>query len=148
MVKPYVKYGVPVFLIILIAAGCKMDASAPYVISKPVCKIGAQDGICRFAGVFFDFYNASAKTVSAIEIHCMIYADSGGKNPFIGSNSIRSRFERPIAPQELKNLCAVLDAYITVIPEKPYIVDQFFIAKIEYTDGSTWTDTFGIYEGE
>jgi hypothetical protein len=117
----------------------------PFVIGKPVCIIAAKPGYYAFGGIEFEFLNISDKKISGMNISFMVYDADTRRNPFIGSNLIKLRFGGDIAPHESKKLIISLDNYMYAAPVKPYIIDFFYIAEINYADGSRWEDTAGVY---
>jgi hypothetical protein len=118
---------------------------APYIISKPSCVIGYRDAYYRFVGIEFGFTNITEKTIVSINISCMVFDADTSKNPFIGSNLLKLSYSGSIAPQSTKEMIISLDRYIYVAPDKPYLIDFFYIAEIKYEDGSSWSDMLGIY---
>ena len=117
----------------------------PYVVSKPVCCIEANEGYYRFAGIEFDFLNTSPKNVCRFTVACMVYDADTNEDPFIGSNTVQFTYEGDIPKNESRSLSISLDPYIYVAPEKPFLIDFFHVTRIEYVDGSSWEDETGIY---
>ena len=76
----------------------------------------------------------------------MIYDAETKKNPFIGSNLIKAVSNETIESGESKELIIPLDKYVYRIPEKPYLIDHFFIRKLTFSDGSVWEDKTGAYK--
>jgi hypothetical protein len=75
----------------------------------------------------------------------MVFDAETSKNPLIGSNIITASFSGNIPSGVKKDLIISLDPYIYVAPEKPYLVDFFYVSRIAYTDGTVWEDRNGIY---
>ncbi|MEL3906607.1 MAG: hypothetical protein P1P65_06225 [Treponema sp.] len=136
------------FFHILFCISCKgvHSGTVPFAVSVPQCKIGAEPGYYEAAGIEFDFYNTSTKDMQEVEVQCMIFDAETKKNPFIGSNIVRAKIRQNIEGGTQKKLIIPLDNYIYIIPEKPYLIDYFFIRKITFNDGSEWKDVFGIYK--
>ncbi|GHV88641.1 hypothetical protein AGMMS50267_10010 [Spirochaetia bacterium] len=131
----------------LVVSSCKFiqDEPPPYVVSKPVCLIEAKPGYFNFAGIEFDFFNASEKAITNIYLSFMVYDADTKKNPFIGSNVIKMSFDGVIKQQEQKKFFISLDNYSFTIPAKPYLIDFFCVTKIIYEDTSQWEDPSGVY---
>jgi hypothetical protein len=110
-----------------------------------VCLIEDKPGYFRFAGIEFDFFNASEKNISNFYISFMVYDADTQRNPFIGSNVIKMSFDGLVRHQELQKFFVNLDDHIYVIPDKPYLIDFFCVTKIIYEDGSRWEDRAGVY---
>ncbi|GHU96926.1 hypothetical protein FACS189483_01380 [Spirochaetia bacterium] len=129
----------------LLASSCAPNEAPPYVVSKPICLIERMSGYFNFAGIEFDFFNAGEKNISDLYVSFIIYDADTKKNPLIGTNIIKVRFNDTIKRQELKKLYISLDSYIYESPAKPYLVDFFCITRISYDDGSLWEDPAGVY---
>ena len=118
--------------------------SCPYLLAHPQVKLGAEDEIQHFAGMNFSLFNDSEKIIERFTVSFMLY-DSEGKNPFVGSNCIVSRCDCHILPGAVENFTISLDSFISVVPEEPYLVDFLYIREIRYSDGSSWSDPYGMY---
>lgn len=129
-------------------AACTLFTSQqiPFTVSKPQCVIGGNEDYYAVAGIVFTFYNTGAKEIKRIEISCMIYDAETKTNPFIGSNLIKAEFNESIGSREQKELIIPLDRYLYRIPDKPYLVDNFFVRKLIFSDGSVWEDKTGAYK--
>jgi hypothetical protein len=133
--------------LVLALASCALtaDSAPPYVISKPFSRSGEKSGHFVFAGIEFTFLNTGSKTISNITVSCMVFDAETSKNPFIGSNIITASFNGDIPAGGKTDLNISLDQYIYAAPEKPYLIDFFYVSRIGYTDGSVWEDRNGIY---
>ena len=137
-----------ILLICFFMLGCHIfhPQGVPFTLSKPECVIGGNEDYYAVAGIVFTFYNTSAKKIKRIEISCMIYDAETKKNPFIGSNLIKAVFNESIGSGEKKELIIPLDRYLYRVPDKPYLIDHFFIRKLTFSDGSVWEDKTGAYK--
>ena len=139
------------FLLMFLTSVCFVCCDAiepeipPYIISKPESKIGTLPGYYQFAGVEFDFFNATTKDISGINISFMVYDSITKKNPLIGSNIISSSYSGGLLRNTSKKMIICLDKYMYVAPDEPYLIDFFYISKISYSDGSQWEDSNGTY---
>jgi hypothetical protein len=50
-----------------------------------------------------------------------------------------------IDPGEEIDLRISLDFFIHYIPDSPFLIDNFSVRRIYYTDKTTWEDPFGIF---
>ena len=121
------------------------DGLPPFTISRPVPAAGAKEGYYAFAGVEFAFLNNSSKTVSSVSVSFMVFDAVTQKNPFIGSNIIKTTFNGAIKPGEKKDFVIPLDPYIYAAPAEPYLIDFFYIPKVAFAGGSVWEDPGGVY---
>lgn len=135
-------------LVCLLMTGCRLfqPQQLPFTVSKPQCVIGGNEDYYAVAGIVFMFYNTGAKEIKRIEISCMIYDADTKTNPFIGSNLIKAGFNESIGSGEQKELIIPLDRYVYRVPDKPFLIDHFFIRKLTFSDGSVWEDKTGAYK--
>lgn len=129
-------------------SACAHTGSIPYGISNPESQIGEIQGLQEFAGIYFTFYNNTEKTVKSFTVSYFVFDNTGEKSPFIGSNVLSSRSFKIIPPNGVQEIHISLDRYINQIPLEPYIIDFFYIKKIEYEDGSVWIDPYGSWMPE
>ena len=118
----------------------------PFIVSKPACEIGGNEDYYAIAGIIFTFYNTSAKDIESIEVSCMVFDSEYKNNPFIGSNLIKAAFHEHIKSGDHKELIIPLDRYLYHAPDKPYLIDHFFVRKLIFNDGSIWEDKTGVYK--
>lgn len=149
-VKPKLKPAIFVALIsVLFAAGfsgcATVDAfSCPYVIDNPRVVLGENDDIHKFAGAYFSVYNDSDKNISEYTVSFLLY-DEEGNNPFIGSNCVVEKIAAEESPHDSREAVISLDSYLSVVPDEPYKIDFMYLREIKYSDGTTWSDPFGMY---
>ena len=141
-----------VFIIIVLflsVLSCSQNSSditnPPFAVTQPEYRSSKEDDRCVLGGVYFDFYNKAESSVIRLETRMNVYDRKTGKAAFLGCGTIESGNEVLIKSREQRKLCVPLDEYITVISEEGYIIDQFYISRIEYEDGSIWEDEFGVY---
>ncbi len=124
---------------------CLHMENIPYAITEPECKIGKVDGFHEFAGIHFVFYNNTEKHVTGFRFSCVVFDSDGESSPLIGSNVISARSLETISAHEGENIIFSLDPYISEIPTEAYVIDFFYVTKIEYSDGSVWDDPYGSW---
>jgi len=108
--------------------------------------IGGNEDYYQIAGIVFTLYNTSGKAMERVEVRCMVFDEETKRNPFIGRNVIQAEFNEVIESGEKKELIIPLDRYMYLIPEKPYLIDHFFIREVRFSDGSVWEDKIGAYK--
>ena len=116
-----------------------------FTVSTPVYKSAEEDDRCMTGGVYFDFYNRSETDVVFLEVRMNVYESDTGKAAFLQGAQITSESEVYVKAGEKRNMCISLDSYITVAPKAPYVIDQFYVRRIVYSDGSEWRDDAGLY---
>lgn len=138
-----------VLLCVLAGSGCTMENPLPYAMTAGELRFGRMEGVCSVAGVFFRLVNTSGREITAVEMTCTIYDHTWRASPFMGNNTIRSRLEVRMAAGEERELCLVLDGHVSGIPQegKEWLVDQLYPCRIEYADGSSWSDPLGLAGG-
>jgi hypothetical protein len=144
--KQAIKYLLLLFMLSFFS--CKefyQPEEIPYVISKPSCVIGSREGYYQFIGIEFNFTNTTDKIVSSVYISFTIFDADTSENPLIGSNLLKLSYTGTVPPQSTKTMIISLDKYIYTVPEKPYLIDFFYIAEIRYEDGNSWSDPQGVY---
>ena len=95
---------------------------------------------CGFTG---SFCNKGEAEVTAFTIVFFVF-DSDGNSPVVGRNNIVLKIEQSVAPREDFDFCISLDKYLQVSDDQDYEVEYLYVSKIDYSDGSLWTDPFGI----
>ena len=137
--------GIALFFFIFLESCSTTDSfSCPYLIENPRVEIGAKEGICEFAGAYFTVYNDSDKNIQEYTVSFLLYDDEGN-NPFIGSNCVVEKISTEENPHESKNAAVCLDSYLSVVPDEPYKIDFMYLREIKYSDGSVWSDPFGMF---
>ena len=136
-----------VIAVLLTIASCGYTATEPppYIISAPYTDITGNLYNYNYAGIRFDFFNRSGKTVRQITASFMLFDSKTGTNPFYGSNVFEIAWSEKIMQSEKREVILSLDMYLHAVPAEPYLIDFFYISEIQYTDGSTWKDKYGVY---
>lgn len=132
------------FLFLLISCGTTGVFSCPYAVSCQGLELGEHGDEYKFAGARFSILNDSARTVRKFTLSFTLY-DSDGNNPLIGSNCVVYPCERTILPGETEEFTVPLDQFVSDVPEEPYSLDFIYIREIDYSDGSSWKDPYGMY---
>ena len=118
---------------------------APYVLNGPESLLGSAESFFSYAGVFAQIHNTSEKDIALLEIGFDVFDRTTKKNPFTGSNHITSTFAEIVYAGDTAELCISLDSYIHAVPKETYIISNFCINSITYTDGSRWIDYLCSY---
>ncbi len=141
------KTRIVLFLLIVAMSmlSCVHSQSVPYAITEPECKVGSIENFHNFAGVHFNFYNNSEKPIYSIAFSFLVFDSDGESSPLIGSNIFSARIFETVEGHDMREVVFSLDPYISQVPNEPYIIDFFYISKIEYIDGTNWTDPYGAW---
>lgn len=132
-----------------LAGGCTMESPLPYAMTAGELRFGRVEGVCSVAGVFFRLVNTGGREITAVEMTCTVYDHTGSASPLVGGNTIVSRLEVQLAAGAERELCLVLDGHVSRIPQDggQWLVDQLYASRIEYGDGSSWSDPLGLAGG-
>ena len=116
----------------------------PYIVADSRIVIGELEENYDFAGAHFTLYNDSSKDISSFTVSFLVY-DSDGQNPFIGSNCIVKKFDVAVPAKTKADFSVSLDSHLSCVPKEKFILDFFYVKKISYADGSSWSDPFGMH---
>lgn len=131
---------------LFIATSCSTTGliECPYIIPEKQFELGEREDFFEFAGASFSIFNDSDKDISSFVVSFMVY-DAEGNNPFIGSNCIVKNFNERIEAHRTEKFAVSLDSYLSQLPKDEYVLDFFYVQKITYSDGSVWSDPFGMH---
>ena len=133
----------------LLVSGCPAqlwnDGTPPYAVTAPVYRLAGPDDICTFGGVFFDFYNKSEKEVIFIKICMNVFDSQSGSLAFDGAAQLSCGAQCKLQKSQKSNFCVSLDQYMCELAGQTPSIDNFYICRIEYADGTSWTDALGVY---
>ncbi len=135
-----------IVFVVLVSVSCEQALyQAPYVLIGPESLVGEGGVFFNYAGIFAELHNTSEKDIASLEISFDVFDRTTKKNPFAGSNHISCSYTDLIYSQETADLCISLDSYIHTMPEEEFVISNFCITSIGYTDGSRWTDYLCMY---
>ena len=118
---------------------------------NPIQIVGAQiiigpDAVAgsNLVSTHFTVRNASSKDISTLHISFYMYDTSGYPVPG-GNNYFDIAFSAPFAPGVQVTGATNLDSSFSYLPHVDLVANQFHIYKVEFSDGSSWTDWLGEY---
>lgn len=91
----------------------------------------------------YSFKNLTSKTVSSFTVVFYLF-DESGNSVLTGKPCITKQIDEVVYSDEICESFFSLDPYISVVPDSPYSVDYLYVSRITYTDGTIWTDPFGM----
>lgn len=134
--------------VMMLFAGCQVNPvennSSVFSFSEPVYKSNEEDSHCAIGGVYFDFYNKADCKVIYIEVKMNVYDKKTRKPAFTGYGTITCGNEIIIKSEEKRQICIPLDDYISVVSKSGYLIDQFYVSRVELEDGRVFCDLFGL----
>ena len=136
-----------IILVVLSLPSCAdlISESPPFIITTPVCELAGSSSEFTHAGITFYFQNKSDKNIDNITVSFMLFDAKTQANPFMESNMFEIKKYAFISPGENTKITLSLDKFIYISPTEPYLIDFFYILRIEYDDGSLWEDKYGVY---
>jgi hypothetical protein len=135
------------FAVSAFSASCALEPpeTPQFIISKPKCIVGSREGYYQKCGVEFELCNIDDREIVELTVSFIVYDRVTKKNPVIGSNQIVSSFSGSIQGHRKKDMVVSLDPYLFVAPDNPYIIDFFYVSRILYMDGTSWSDANRVY---
>ena len=130
-------------LIIVLLSSCSVNNEVPYIIGDCYITIGEKTGFWKYCGMTLEFYNKSNKSINSLEINGNVYLENNAES-FV-NNRINQNYEKISNPHESIMLRISLDDYLSGMPKNTMKVDQFYVKKIVFADGKSWSDPFGTY---
>ena len=119
----------------------------PFIITKPVSETAARQHYFSYAGITFEFMNTTETAVKNITVSFSLFDAKTGRNPFMGSNIFEITTACEIQPDEIRKIILSLDSYIHIKPSEPFLIDNFCVREIQYSNGNVWQDRYGIFTG-
>jgi len=131
-----------IFTLLWLCSGCQFFAkeSLPYLIDAEMTMDSSN--IYEIAGLDFTFMNKSNKSIKSFTIVFYLF-DEDGNPPSLGNNNLVIQIDSVIQPSETMEDCFSLDSFLYEIPDCPYQLDYLYVSRIEYEDGSVWSDPLG-----
>lgn len=134
------------FLLLFFTTSCRQALDEPPVIvSKPACLLTSTHGTFSHAGVSFRCHNTGCRKISSLEVTFSVFTDEKGGNPFYGSNVITAAVHADLSAGASGTFEVSLDENLAFIPDKPFLIDFFYVRKVIFEDGSQWSDLLGMY---
>ena len=106
--------------------------------------------VYEVCGINGNFYNNSAQPVSSFTIVFYVF-DSDGSSPVKGRNNIVIKIQEEVEAFSDYDFSLALDKYLAVSQEYEqdldnplYEIEYLYVSRIEYEDGSEWSDPFGL----
>ncbi|HUX20930.1 MAG TPA: FxLYD domain-containing protein [Spirochaetia bacterium] len=122
-----------------------IETEPPFQYLSVVLVAGEVADYHRLLGIHYSLRNTSAKTISSLRISFRLYDESGNQLPSPGDNYFVLTHSGWILPQTDCEVCASLDSSFFFAPTGTLVVDGFRIYRIDFTDGSQWSDPFNLY---
>jgi hypothetical protein len=113
----------------------------PYIISEFTIQKGQIADVCEIADAELYFRNTADAEISAVYLNFLLYY-SDGTLPGFGSNRVAVEYSGKILSGYAEKLRISLDDYVHRSSELDLVADQFFVERIEYSDGSIWQGNF------
>ena len=130
------------FLLLFMSCNVFSQESAPYLINGEfVMDENSPDySIC---GVNIFLMNKSEKEIKKMNIVFFLF-DQDGEPAYECRSKISVEIEESLPGGDSCNFCISLDRFLSSIPEAALMVDYLYLARIDYMDGSSWEDPYGL----
>lgn len=134
-----------VFIIVGMLTSCNevfARENVPYIVNGNFVmeKDFAEFEVC---GIDLYFLNKADKEVENFTVVFSLF-DENGEPAATTKNSLVFTVSENLDPKESVNLCLSLDDYITYIPTEDYFIDYLYVSRISYSDGTVWSDPYGL----
>lgn len=137
------------FAFVIAAAGTLVSCHSVFPPS-PVKIIAAQivignDNTCqKLVGIHYTLTNTDSNNISGLSATFLLYDTSGNPVP-LGNNYFKINVSEKISAGSEVTACTSLDSSFSYLPQVGLVADQFHIYKVDFTNGSSWTDWVGQY---
>ena|GEM_PF-2350674 len=121
------------------------DEIPPFVITRPVFEISERPFHFNYSGVVFNLFNTGPEVIDTITVSFRVFDQRTQSSPFLGTNKFEITKLELIHPNESKEIIISLDRFIYIAPTEPYIIDFFYVSRIDYVDGKVWEDKYGKF---
>lgn len=132
--------------VLLLAVSCRQSLDMPpVVVSKASCVLTSQSGSFEHAGVTFRCRNTGDRQMVSLEVSFIVFSDASGGNPLYGSNVVTAEVAAVLQPGQTGTFEISLDDQLAYLPDRPFVIDYFYVRKVTFDDGTVWTDMYGLY---
>lgn len=129
--------------VFLVSCSNLAGIETPYYIAEKKVLMQEDEDICRYAEAVFEIFNNTEKEIESVELSFFFFDDQN--NPGAYNNKVKTYLICPVMAQHSKVIKVSLDSYIGPDIKENYSVGFAYLSKIIYTDGSVWTDQWGVY---
>ncbi|MBO4532673.1 MAG: hypothetical protein J5726_03140 [Treponema sp.] len=119
-------------------AGCKN-------VTFELPKFSVTAPVCRGQEVVFDFYNSATVEIQKIQIKMNVFDKKTGGPAFKNIVAVECSFDCSILPSQSQQFYASLAEYLQDTQAVEFLIDNFYISRVSYSDGKEWKDDFGLY---
>ncbi len=118
-------------------------SNPPYYIAEKKVVMEEDYDVCRYAEAVFEIFNNSDKEIESVEINFFFYDDQN--RPGAYDNKVSVQMMCPVMARHARLLKVSMDPYIGPEIKDSYVLGFVYLSKIIYTDGSVWSDEWGLY---
>lgn len=132
--------------VLLTVSSCRQELDMPpVVVSRATCILTSAGGGFEHAGVSFKCRNTGSRQTVSLEVSFIVYTAATGGNPLYGSNVVTAEVAAALQPGEADTFEISLDDRLAYLPDRPFVIDYFYVRKVTFDDGSEWSDMYGLY---
>jgi len=129
----------------IITSCCSINQlTPPYFITEKSINVGEYENVYSFVGASILIYNNSKKNIEKMTITFNLY-DEDENYVGYGTNVICTDFTGSIEPKASKKIIINLDDVLGTNVNEGVQMDFVYIKQITYSDGTVWSDPFGLF---
>jgi len=127
------------------AAGCRLlTASPPFQYLSAGLVVGKTD--CHeLVGIHYSVRNLANRDISALHASFSLFDSEGNQLPKPGDNYFDLAYSEAIPAGTEWDICTSLDTAFFYRPEITLVAERFRIYRVEFADGSSWSDPLALY---
>ena len=127
----------------MLLSSCNLFAqnTVPYLIEGKI----VTDESEKYENIGFEgaLYNKSSKSLSSFTFVFFGF-DEDGNSPLLEKNNVVLKVEDDISSGTKYEFCISLDDLFPLVSIADYEVEYLYVSRLEYSDGSEWTDPLGF----
>lgn len=136
-----IKKGFLCFLILFYLVSCSSFSQnkVPYEIKGYIENTDGKEPV-----LLGEFINRENKRVSTFTVVFIVY-DQNGELNIPGKSNLVIKLSNSVGGEERNSFSVPLKSLIKSYNTNDLNIDYLYVSRIEYSDGSVWTDPFGFY---
>jgi len=128
-----------------VAAGCGLlTADPPFQYLSAGLVVGKTD--CHeLVGIHYSIRNLANRNISGLHASFSLFDSEGSQLPKPGDNFFDLTYSETIPAGSEWDICTSLDSAFFYRPEITLVAERFRIYRVEFADGSSWSDPLALY---
>lgn len=130
-----------IFFLFFVSCNLNAKEKNPYIAYGEM--MIEESGDYEVAGLSLYLLNKSDKAIESFTLVFYVF-DENGNIPAGMRNNLVFDVVYGVEANESVETILCMDKYMNTIPEEPYQIDYLYLSKINYADGTSWSDPFGF----